>query len=66
MPLQNIQQRNALEHRAHLLDLRLAPKQGLPGRYWTESRSVLRTYYNYTGPIPHTYGPGQLWFNIFR
>jgi len=58
--------RNYLEQRAHLLDMRLAPSQGLPGRYWTESRSVLRTHYGYPGPYPNTYGPGQLWFNIFR
>jgi len=58
--------RNYLEQRAHLLDMRLAPSQNLPGRYWSESRIVLRTYYNYYGPYPKTYGFGQLWYNIFR
>jgi RHS repeat-associated protein len=55
-----------LEQSAHLLDLRLATSQGLPGRYWTESRYFLRTNYGYKGKCPNTYGPGQLWFNIFR
>jgi len=58
--------RNLLEHNAHLLDMKMAPSQGLPGRYWTESRGVLQTHYSYSGPFPKTFGPGQLWYNIFR
>jgi hypothetical protein len=57
---------NSLEQRAYLLDMKLARPQGLPGRYWTESRHVLRNDYGYNGPFPKTYGPGQIWFNIFR
>jgi hypothetical protein len=58
--------RNSLEHNAHLLDMRVAPSQGLPGRYWSESRAVLKQAYGYNGSFPKTYGPGQIWFNIYR